>query len=105
MRSFTAEGTSISSITFDSTQLPSGELRDELPLLQAPDHLEDEERDAVRLQGDPAAELLRQPFAPERVLQQEDHVPRAEAGEAAAPEALEPAEVRRARPRAGRGAS
>ena len=78
-----------------------GQLFDELPLPEAADHLEDEERHAVRLLRDADAQLLREVLAAERVFEQLDCLTRAEARERNAPEVLEPAERRQveARPR------
>ncbi|MCZ6573405.1 MAG: hypothetical protein O7C98_09605 [Planctomycetota bacterium] len=51
-------------------------LPDELPLLQPADHLEDEERHAVRLHRDLASQLLGQGIALEGVLEEMDDLPR-----------------------------
>ena len=49
---------------------------DEVPLAEPPDHLEHEERDAVRLVRDLGAELVRERLAPERVPEELDDLPR-----------------------------
>ena len=53
--------------------------RDELPLAQAADDLEHEERVPVGLRGDPHAELLREPLGLERVLEKRIEILRSQA--------------------------
>ena len=70
-----------------------GPLGEELALPKPADHLEDEERHAVRLQGDGAGEAVRQRLAPEGILEELHDLPCRESPDRQAAEGVEPAEM------------